>query len=358
MKNASFKVKIIFLFVLILLIITGCSLPGKVNLGMKGSDPVSPSGDLVIPLNPFSSSYPGDPVSGVTIKYIGDQGYDTFSATKFDIFTIDPSQKTNTPLVIYIHGGGFTSGDKNENYSSASGYLKKGIAFATINYRLLTTTPAADRTLLMCLNDAKRCLQFIKYYASRLNINPDKIILTGSSAGASASLWMGLQDDMKNPGSADPVLRQSTRVLTVAVSSIQSTLDIYHWGYYAEFHGMYAEGTSNGNYMLLASNMYLGNAGALISKYSQLLSSPWAAMRSKLDVFNFISIDDPEVYVENSADAADRLHSYYHVDRFYNEASAKGLKGVFKTPVSVKALPSTAGIDPSLRDFIYRKLGL
>ncbi|MFH1881566.1 MAG: hypothetical protein ABIL62_02485 [Planctomycetota bacterium] len=45
-----------------------------------------------------------------------------------------------TPLVLYIHGGGFRGGDKRSlNASEAKSYLNAGFSIAAINYRLTDT---------------------------------------------------------------------------------------------------------------------------------------------------------------------------------------------------------------------------
>src|SRR5262245_22147741 len=40
------------------------------------------------------------------------------------------------PLLVYIHGGGWTGGDKNRTADDIKPYLDKGISYAAINYRL------------------------------------------------------------------------------------------------------------------------------------------------------------------------------------------------------------------------------
>lgn len=319
----------------------------------------SPVKDIaVIALKSSSSTYPGTAVSGLKVKYYGDQSYDSFAETKLDIFTIDPSQKSKTPLVIYFHGGGFRSGDKKDSHGDAKNYLTKGVAYATVNYRMLGSAPVAGKTLLLPLNDSRRAVQFIRHYAASLNIDTNKIVLIGSSAGASTALWIGMQDDMKVASSNDPVLRQSTRVAAVGVTSTQATLDMYRWGTDPEFQGMYKQGTANGKTLLKYADTYMANTGTAFSNINQLLEEPWAAMRAKLDVINFMDSADPEIYAENTAAASDLLHTYYNVDRLYSAAVAKGVKGVFKTPVSQKALPSSQKQDSSLLNFVLRKVGL
>ena len=75
------------------------------------------------------------------------------------------------------------------------------------NYRFVTTDPFPAPML-----DAARVIQYLRYHAQAFNINPDRIILAGSSAGANMSLWIALHDDLAHPKNPDPILRESTRV--------------------------------------------------------------------------------------------------------------------------------------------------
>lgn len=124
------------------------------------------------------------------------------------------------PLLISIHGGGWVGGDKKQAPNAVRPWLAKGISFAAINYRLTTTDP-----LPAPVHDAARAVQFIRSKAAEWNINPDRIALTGGSAGACTSMWILFHDDLADPKSSDPVLRQSTRVCAAAVSAGQTSID-------------------------------------------------------------------------------------------------------------------------------------
>lgn len=124
------------------------------------------------------------------------------------------------PLLVYIHGGGWTSGDKKQSPPAFLPFLDKGISYAAINYRHTGEYP-----LPAPVHDAARAIQFIKSKATEWNINPQRIALTGGSAGACTSMWLLLHDDLADPKSSDPVLRQSTRVAAAAVSAGQTSID-------------------------------------------------------------------------------------------------------------------------------------
>lgn len=124
------------------------------------------------------------------------------------------------PLLVYIHGGGWTGGDKKQNPAGIQPFLDKGISYAAVNYRLTGEAP-----LPAPVHDAARAIQFLRSKAGEWNINTKRIALTGGSAGACTSMWLLTHDDLADPSAKDPVLRQSTRVCAAAVNAGQTSID-------------------------------------------------------------------------------------------------------------------------------------
>ena len=124
------------------------------------------------------------------------------------------------PLVVYIHGGGWTGGDKFLAGNPERVWLAKGISYAAINYRLTTEAP-----LPAPVHDAARAIQFLRTKADAWRIHPRRIGLTGGSAGACTSMWLVCHDDLADPTATDPVLRQSTRVAGAPVARGQTSID-------------------------------------------------------------------------------------------------------------------------------------
>lgn len=129
--------------------------------------------------------------------------------------------ETPSPLVLYIHGGGFQGGDKRSlNAGQARSYLDAGYSVAAINYRLTDTAPAPAAYL-----DCARALQFLRYHAEKWNLDPTRVASTGGSAGAGTSMWLAFHDDLADPDSEDPVARHSTRLTCIVVHNGQSSYD-------------------------------------------------------------------------------------------------------------------------------------
>jgi hypothetical protein len=130
------------------------------------------------------------------------------------------------PLVFQIHGGGWVAGSKKP-VSDLGAYLKAGISVASIEYRFLQKAMAAgvQPPVSWPVHDAARALQFVRSKAGEWNIDKTKIAATGGSAGACSSLWLAFHNDLADPASADPISRESTRLLTAAVNGAQTSLD-------------------------------------------------------------------------------------------------------------------------------------
>ncbi len=126
-----------------------------------------------------------------------------------------------TPLVVFIHGGGFRGGSK-EALSPAllERLLASGISVMAINYRL-----SPEVTFPAHYLDCARAIQFARSKAKEWNLDPRRVGATGGSAGAGTSLWLGFHDDLADPTSSDPVLRESSRLSCMAVQGAQSSYD-------------------------------------------------------------------------------------------------------------------------------------
>lgn len=155
-----------------------------------------------------------------------DECYGYHERNTFDIWLADSDKPT--PLVMYIHGGGFIGGDKSRYYDSEDWVrlLEAGISIASINYRYMNEPPYG---ILGSMNDSKRCLQHIRANAEKYNIDKKRIACSGGSAGAGTSLWLAFSDDMADGESEDPVLQESTKLSCAAAFSTQSTYDILRW---------------------------------------------------------------------------------------------------------------------------------
>lgn len=105
-----------------------------------------------------------------------------------DLYLPEPSE-TAVPLVIWIHGGGWSGGDK-DGKSPAGGLLEKGFAVASINYRLSTIAAYPAQ-----LQDCQAAVRYLRMRAGKYGIDPDRIGVWGSSAGGHLAAMVGVMSD-------------------------------------------------------------------------------------------------------------------------------------------------------------------
>ncbi len=122
-------------------------------------------------------------------------------------------------VLLKIHGGGWMGGKKDETlrpYEIAQGYHVASISYPLVNEG--ARQPAM-------LQAALRAVQYLRYKAQEWGIDPERIVVTGGSAGGCSSLLVALHDDVADSDSTDPVQRCSSRVAAAAVAGAQTTLD-------------------------------------------------------------------------------------------------------------------------------------
>lgn len=123
----------------------------------------------------FRSSYSnvGDATVNVDVPY----GLDT--AQKYDVYL--PASTSDAPIIVMIHGGAWTSGDKQGEHvaeEKAGYFVAKGYIFVSLNYRLL---PKSDP--LIQAADVARGIANIQTNAVKWGGDKNKIVLMGSGAG-------------------------------------------------------------------------------------------------------------------------------------------------------------------------------
>lgn len=104
---------------------------------------------------------------------------------RIDLYT-NVTAKKPTPIVLNIHGGGWNHGVK-ESQGGFSSFFKNGYAVANVEYRLVDVAPAPA-----AIEDVRCALIYLYNNAKVLNIDPNKIVVMGGSAGGHLALMAGL----------------------------------------------------------------------------------------------------------------------------------------------------------------------
>lgn len=193
---------------------------------------------------------------------------------------------TPAPVLICFHGGGFVSGDKSgfAKSSLVRRCLSSGISVVSANYRFVVDKPGEPGAPYPApMLDGARVVQFVRSMAPEWLIDPDRIALTGGSAGACMAIWMAVRDDLADPDSDDPVARLSTRVSGVIGQNGQTTLDPHVILKYV-----------GGNPMVHSSlKPFYG-----ISSVEELDKPEVRRLVDDASALNFASADDPPLYLD------------------------------------------------------------
>ena len=311
--------------------------------------------------NPVPASYN---VNSPNPVYAWDINYDNIDLNKQVFHLFLPDTTGNFPLVVFIHGGGYIGGTPDivttpVRRQDIKYFLENGIAFASVGYRLINNTGPDTEGVIKCLNDAKRALQFIRYNASDLYIDPTKIALQGRSAGASSSYWLGTLPDMADPNATDPILQESTRVCAVDLYGSQATLDMYKWETQV-FDNFDGNGT---NYTLDEMENLMGfervsNLYGDFDSISQILVDPALIQyRQDVDQLFYLSNDDPPLFISSQSLAVhpsqDLVHHSFHGREIHNTALAVGVSEV-KADIPALSINTTNG--ESGIEFLVRHL--
>lgn len=120
---------------------------------------------------------------------------------KLDFFQPNGDVLTKRPLIIYVHGGGFTSGTRKYLHikNILSRLVLKGYVAASIDYRLdpnfnLYNSNSDRRAMTDAMHDTKAAIRFFKANATTYGIDTNQIVIGGESAGAITSMMAAYID--------------------------------------------------------------------------------------------------------------------------------------------------------------------
>jgi dienelactone hydrolase len=140
-------------------------------------------------------------------------------ALKMDLFQPAGDTAARRPVVIWVHGGSFCCGDKiaADMVDLSTTFAKLGYVTASINYRLLATTACSGNNVtpncvtaaMAAQHDAQAAVRWFRANADTYRIDPNRIGIGGSSAGAVTSIEVGINStdpgDSGNPGYSSKV---------------------------------------------------------------------------------------------------------------------------------------------------------
>jgi len=111
-----------------------------------------------------------------------------------DVYAKEGAQ--NQPVVVWIHGGGWQTGDKADMHTKPQAFLDKGFVFVSVNYRLL---PAVDMGTIV--RDVAKSVHWVSDHVAEYGGDPKRLFIMGHSAGAQLAALICTDDRyLKNEG--------------------------------------------------------------------------------------------------------------------------------------------------------------
>lgn len=147
--------------------------------------PTSQSTEFVYPAVPSDLQYLHD-------VEIGNGGNRTL---KIEICYPKTVSSTPWPALVYIHGGGWNHGSKDLHAKKIIGYAKKGYIGVAIQYRL-----TGEAIFPAQIEDCKLAIRYLRAHAEHYHLNPNKIGVWGTSAGAHLASLLGTLPEGKFEG--------------------------------------------------------------------------------------------------------------------------------------------------------------
>lgn len=226
---------------------------------------------------------------------------------KLDLYL--PEGKKDNMLVIYIHGGGWTHGNKEAEYEKIKIFIENGYTVANVEYRLApqAAAPAA-------IEDVNCAIAYLLGNVKQYRFDPKKVVLMGGSAGAHLALLAGLQ-------SHKPLFTAGCTVKPFKVAAIISKYgptDLLTW----------EPATKPGS----ASATWVGKRGT-DTAFLQSLSPFYSVSGRKIPVLFIHGDQDRTVPVEQSQKLYQKLKQLDYLTELYVVKDGKhGNFGAVETP--------------------------
>ncbi len=144
---------------------------------------------------------------------------------KLDLYQPAGDTVARRPAMVFVHGGGFITGDKASGESFVRPFVQRGYVAVSINYRLLAPpgcagvpdpAPACLTAATEAQHDAQAAVRWLRANAATYRIDPERIAMAGNSAGAITSLLAGWRSE--DPGSSGNPGRSSAIRAAVSIA--------------------------------------------------------------------------------------------------------------------------------------------
>lgn len=154
------------------------------------------------PKTPAAAAAAVDPVNEMAAKLKPSRTivYKTAGDRQLHLHLFEPTNHKPTDrraCFLAIHGGGWTGGEPRRFYPFADHFAKLGLVGISLEYRLMSTK--LGTTPFDCVKDGRSAVRYIRAHATELGVDPNKIVVSGGSAGghvaAGTALFDGIDDE-------------------------------------------------------------------------------------------------------------------------------------------------------------------
>lgn len=156
---------------------------------------------------------------------------------RLDLYQPAGDQAASRPAIVWVHGGGFRTGNKNGLAQVATDYAKRGYVTLSINYRLDPGNRCQDvqdgritdpeeleaerarcaRAIIAAQHDAQAAVRWLRANAATYRVDPGRIAMGGFSAGAVTALHVAYRSD--DPGDVGDHDGQDSRIQAALAAS-------------------------------------------------------------------------------------------------------------------------------------------
>ncbi len=153
--------------------------------------------------------------------------YKTIAERELQLHVFEPAGfKPGDKRACYliIHGGGWTGGAPPRMYPFAAHYAKLGLVGISMSYRLHSAKTGVS--VFDCVKDARSAMRHLRVHAAELGIDPQKIIVSGGSAGGHLAVSTALFDKVNEEGD-DLAVSASPNALVLLFPVIDTSKEGY-----------------------------------------------------------------------------------------------------------------------------------
>lgn len=140
------------------------------------------------------SALPTDSVKSKTFTY------KTLPDTSLQLTVFYPEHVSGKlPAMIMFHGGAWRVGSRKVMFPFCEYFAKRGIITVSASYRLLKEGQDTTEGIAICIKDAKSAVRWVKEHAAELQIDTNKIALSGGSSGGHLATMCAFDDKINDP---------------------------------------------------------------------------------------------------------------------------------------------------------------